>query len=84
MKTRKSYNVIVVLLLASCTTIQQSTPIEDDSIDMEEFQPHYEYCKEFEFDPEIWMEWMMNEQIRRNNIRRLAWDMNNGSTLRVL
>ena len=73
MKTRKSYNVIVVLLLASCTTIQQkSTPIEDDSIDMEEFQPHYEYCKEFEFDPEIWMECMMNEQIRRNNIRRLA------------
>lgn len=70
---RKSYNVIVVLLLASCTTIQQqSTPIEDDSIDMEEFQPHYEYCKEFEFDPEIWMECMMNEQIRRNNIRRLA------------
>lgn len=72
MKTRKSYNVIVVLLLTSCTTIQQSTPIEDDSIDMEEFQPHYEYCKEFEFDPEIWMECMMNEQIRRNNIRRLA------------
>ena len=73
MKMRKSYNVIVVLLLASCTTIQQqSTPIEDDSIDMEEFQPHYEYCKEFEFDPEIWMECMMNEQIRRNNIRRLA------------
>ena len=73
MKTRKSYNVIVVLLLATCTTIQQqSTPIEDDSIDMEEFQPHYEYCKEFEFDPEIWMECMMNEQIRRNNIRRLA------------
>lgn len=72
MKTRKSYNVIVVLLLASCTTIQQSTPIEDDSIDMEEFQPHYEYCREFEFDPEIWMECMMNEQIRRNNIRRLA------------
>ena len=72
MKTRKSYNVIVVLLLASCTTIQQSTPIEDDSIDMEEFQPHYEYCKEFEFDPEIWMECMMNEQIRRNTIRRLA------------
>ena len=73
MKTRKSYNVIVVLLLASCTTIQQqSTPIEDNSIDMEEFQPHYEYCKEFEFDPEIWMECMMNEQIRRNNIRRLA------------
>lgn len=73
MKTRKSYNVIVVLLLASCTTIQQqSTPIEDDSIDMEEFQPHYEYCEQFEFDPEIWMECMMNEQIRRNNIRRLA------------
>jgi len=73
MKTRKSYNVIVVLLLASCTTIQQqSTPIEDDSIDMEEFQPHYEYCEQFEYDAETWMECMMNEQIRRNNIRRLA------------
>lgn len=67
---------VLLLLMSSCSSIKvlplntpQETPIDQD---MEMFQPHYEYCKEFEFDPEIWMECMMNEQIRRNNIRRLA------------
>ena len=68
--------ITLLLTTSSCSSIKVlpiNTPIEDDSIDMEEFQPHYEYCKEFEYDAETWMDCMMNEQIRRNNIiRRLA------------
>ena len=69
---------VLLLLMSSCSSIKvlplntpQETPIDQD-IDMEMFQPHYDYCEQFEYDAETWMECMMNEQIRRNNIRRLA------------
>ena len=69
---------VLLLLMSSCSSIKvlplntpQETPIDQD-IDMEIFQPHYEYCEQFEYDAETWMECMMNEQIRRNTIRRLA------------
>ena len=69
---------VLLLLMSSCSSIKvlplntpQETPIDQD-IDMEMFQPHYEYCEQFEYDAETWMECMMNEQIRRNTIRRLA------------
>ena len=45
---------------------------EEDKRDMEEFQDHYDYCEQFESDGETWMQCMMNEDIRRNYIRRLA------------
>ena len=69
---------VLLLLMSSCSSIKvlplntpQETPIDQD-IDMEMFQPHYEYCEQFEYDAETWMECMMNEQIRQNTIRRLA------------
>lgn len=69
---------VLLLLMSSCSSIKvlplntpQETPIDQD-IDMEIFQPHYEYCEQFEYDAETWMECMMNEQIRQNTIRRLA------------
>ena len=68
--------ITLLLITSSCSSIKvlpintpQETPIDQD---MEMFQPHYDYCEQFEYDAETWMECMMNEQIRRNNIRRLA------------
>ena len=67
---------VLLLLMSSCSSIKvlplntpQETPIDQD---MEMFQPHYDYCEQFEYDAETWMECMMNEQIRQNTIRRLA------------
>ena len=64
---------VLLLLMSSCSSIKVlplNTP--QDTPDMEIFQPHYEYCEQFEYDAETWMECMMNEQIRQNTIRRLA------------
>lgn len=70
--------ITLLLITSSCSSIKvlpintpQEKPIDQD-IDMEIFQPHYEYCEQFEYDAETWMECMMNEQIRRNTIKRLA------------
>ena len=68
--------ITLLLITSSCSSIKvlplntpQETPIDQD---MEMFQPHYDYCEQFEYDAETWMECMMNEQIRQNTIRRLA------------
>ena len=45
---------------------------EEDKRDMELFEPIYEYCEPWEFDSEAWMNCIMNEERRRNLIRRLA------------
>lgn len=45
---------------------------EESERDMEEFEPIYEYCEPWEFDGEAWMNCIMNEESRRNLIRRLA------------
>ena len=45
---------------------------EESERDLEEFEPIYEYCEPWEFDSEAWMNCIMNEEQRRNLIRRLA------------
>jgi len=47
-------------------------PEEESERDMEELEPIYEYCEPWEFDGEAWMNCIMNEESRRNLIRRLA------------
>ena len=46
---------VILLLMSSCSSIKvlpintpQEKPIDQD-IDMEMFQPHYEYCEQFEY-----------------------------------
>lgn len=62
------YGVLIILSFilmfnVSCSTLKYDPDYEPD---MEEFQDHYEYCKPF-WDmgsSEIYMECMMNEEIR--------------------
>ena len=78
---------LLLLSLSSCSTIEPIEGLcyndkdgtylcpekeEEPERDMEEFNPIYEYCEPWEFDPEAWMNCIMNEESRRNLIRRLA------------
>ena len=62
------YGVLIILSFilmfnVSCSTLKYDPDYEPD---MEEFQDHYEYCKPF-WDmgsSEVYMECMMNEEIR--------------------
>ena len=63
---------VILLLMSSCQVKVLPLNTPQDTPDMEIFQPNYEYCEQFEYDAETWMECMMNEQIRQNTIRRLA------------
>ena len=79
---------LVFMSLTSCSTIELIDGLcynykdgthlcpekeeEEDKRDMELFEPIYEYCEPWEFDGEAWMNCIMNEEQRRNLIRRLA------------
>lgn len=80
--------ILISIFMSSCSTIEISPGVcyndkegshicpekenDDDERDMEEFEPIYEYCEPWEFDSEAWMNCIMNEESRRNLIRRLA------------
>ncbi len=52
---------------------EQIPEIKRDLDDMEEFEPIYEACEEWEsHDGETWMQCIMNEQRRRELIKRMA------------
>ena len=78
---------LVLMSLTSCSTIEPIEglcyndrdgtylcPKEEKETDMEELQPLYDYCEQFEtHGGEVWMQCIMNEDARRKLlIERLA------------
>ena len=61
------YVLVILLGFVLMFNTGCSTPIKDtydNEPDMEQFQNHYEYCKQFEYDGETWMECITNPDIR--------------------
>jgi len=59
--------LITLLLTTSCTSIKVlpiNTPPEEPTYEMEEFQRHYEYCEQFMYDGETWMNCITDQVIR--------------------
>jgi len=59
--------IVILLFMSSCTSIKVlpiNTPPEEPTYEMEEFQRHYEYCEQFMYDGETWMECITDQVIR--------------------
>lgn len=60
--------MLILIVLSSCSTLKYDPDYDPD---MEEFQDHYDYCQPF-WDmgaTEIYMECMMNEEIRSRHTK---------------